>query len=158
MEQTYTQSITTGINRFIGTITGGIVGYAALKLLLLMPYDHNLIRIVFLPFCILSVVYVCNAINRKESVSIGCVVVLVILSQWGKDTGNVFLYVVYRVTDTIVGIVIAALVNKFLDFGSLRTKHVFEDTGAETRRRKNQSFGNYSSKESKNTETNINEE
>lgn len=113
MEQTYAKTIETGINRFIGTIIGGIIGYIALELSLMGPY-HELVRIFALPFCILIVVYICNTVNRKGSVSIGCVVLLVILSRLGQDTSSVFLYVVERVTDTIIGIIVATVVNRFL--------------------------------------------
>lgn len=113
MEQTYTKTIETGINRFIGTLVGGTVGYVALELSLLVPY-HEIARTFVLPFCILIVVYICNMVNRKGSVSIGCVVLLVILSRLGQDTASVFLYVVERVTDTIIGIIIATIVNRFL--------------------------------------------
>ncbi|MDR1627392.1 MAG: aromatic acid exporter family protein [Oscillospiraceae bacterium] len=113
MEQTYTKTVETGINRFIGTIIGGIIGYIALELSLVIPY-HELVRIFALPFCIVIVVYICNTINRKGSVSIGCVVLLVILSRLGQDTVSVFLYVVERVINTTIGIIVATIVNRFL--------------------------------------------
>jgi uncharacterized membrane protein YgaE (UPF0421/DUF939 family) len=113
MEQTYAKTVETGINRFVGTIIGGIIGYIALELSVVLPY-HELIRMFALPFCIVVVVYICNTINRKGSVSIGCVVLLVILSRLGQDTTSVFLYVVERVSDTIIGIIVATLVNRFL--------------------------------------------
>lgn len=113
MEQTCEKTITTGINRFIGTLIGGIVGYIALELSEYMLF-YEWMRIFVLPFCILLVIYICNTVNRKASVSIGCIVVLVIVSRFGDGMENTFMYVVYRVMDTIVGILIATGINKFM--------------------------------------------
>lgn len=117
MEQTYQQTIETGINRFIGTIVGGIVGYIALELSEYVPY-YEWVRIFILPFCILSVIYICNMINRKSSVSIGCVVVLVIVARLGDPMSSTFMYVIFRVMDTLVGIIVAMIVNRFMFGGT----------------------------------------
>lgn len=118
MEQTYKQTIETGINRFIGTLIGGIVGYVALELSEYIPY-YEWIRIFVLPFCILSVIYICNKINRKSAVSIGCVVVLVIVARLGDPMSSTFVYVIFRVFDTLIGILVAMLVNRFM-FGGVK--------------------------------------
>lgn len=114
MEQTYNKTLNTGINRFIGTIIGGITGYFALELCYFSNH-YKWMRIFFLPLCILCVVYFCNLINRKEAVSIGCVVVIVVLSRSPQAFSNTLNYVIQRVCDTIIGIFVAMLVNK-IDF------------------------------------------
>lgn len=119
MEQTYKQTIETGMNRFIGTIIGGAVGYIALELSEYIPY-YEWVRIFVLPFCILSVIYICNMINRKSSVSIGCVVVLVILARLGDPMSSTFMYVVFRVMDTLVGVFVATVVNRFMFGGPMK--------------------------------------
>lgn len=113
MQQTYKQSIDTGVNRFIGTLIGGIVGYIALELSEYIP-NYEWMRIFVLPFCILSVIYICNKIGKKASVSIGCIVVLVIVARLGDPMSSTFSYVVFRVLDTLVGIFIATVVNRFM--------------------------------------------
>ena len=118
MEQTYKRTIETGVNRFIGTIIGGAVGYIALELSEYIPY-YEWVRIFILPFCIISVIYICNLINRKSSVSISCVVVLVIIARLGDPMSSTFMYVVFRVMDTLVGILVAMAVNRFM-FGGIR--------------------------------------
>mgnify|MGYP001118229072 CR=1 FL=1 len=119
MEQTYKQTIETGMNRFIGTIIGGAVGYVALELSEYIPY-YEWVRIFVLPFCILSVIYICNMINRKSSVSIGCVVVLVILARLGDPMSSTFIYVVFRVMDTLVGVFVATVINRFTFGGPMK--------------------------------------
>lgn len=113
MEQTYEKTIITGVNRFIGTLIGGLIGYLALEVVNSLPYT-DVTRIIFLPICILSVVYVCNLINKKSSVSIGCVVVIVILARFGSTSGDTATYVFQRVIDTLLGVFVATLVNKFI--------------------------------------------
>ena len=111
MEQTCEQTFDTGVNRFIGTIIGGIIGYIGLEISYLSSY-YEWIRILALPICILLVVYVCNLINRKFAVSIGCVVVIVILSRSKGNVSSAPTYVIQRVCDTLVGIFVAMIVNR----------------------------------------------
>lgn len=113
MQQTYKQTIETGINRSIGTLIGGIVGYIALELSVYIP-NYEWMRIFVIPFCILSVIYICNKIDRKASVSIGCIVVLVIVAKLGDPMNSTLMYVVFRVLDTLVGVFIAMVVNRFM--------------------------------------------
>ncbi len=113
MERTSQQTINTGINRFLGTMIGGIVGYIALEAVGALPY-YEWIRVILLPICVLVVVYICNLINRQPSVSIGCVVVIIILSRLGESTGSsTLIYVVQRVCDTLLGVLVATVINKF---------------------------------------------
>ena len=104
----------TGIHRVIGTIIGGITGYVFLEFCYISQC-YELMRIIVLPICILLVVYFCNVINRKSSVSIGCVVVIVILSRSVANVGSTLTYVIQRVCDTLIGIAVAMIVNK-IDF------------------------------------------
>lgn len=112
MEQTYAQTWDTGINRIIGTLIGGCVGYVALESICSFP-TYEWIRVILLPLCILIVVYTCNLINRKQAVSIGCVVIIVILSRSGSSTISTLQYVIQRVMDTLLGVFVAMLINKF---------------------------------------------
>ena len=112
MEQTCEQTWDTGINRIIGTLIGGTVGYLALESICSLP-TYEWIRIIVLPLCILIVVYSCNLINRKQAVSIGCVVIIVILSRSGNSTSSTLNYVIQRVSDTLLGVFVAMFINKF---------------------------------------------
>ena len=112
MEQTYAQTWDTGINRIIGTLIGGTVGYIALESICSFP-TYEWIRVVLLPLCILVVVYTCNVINRKQAVSISSVVIIVILSRSGPSTSSTLNYVIQRVLDTLLGVFVAMIINKF---------------------------------------------
>ena len=120
MEQTYKKTLDTGINRFIGTLIGGTIGYFALELCYFSSH-YRWMRVLLLPVCILLVVYICNFINRKEAVSIGCVVVIVVLSRSSQIFSNTLNYVLQRVCDTLIGVFVAMVVNK-IDFKKERTQ------------------------------------
>lgn len=113
MQPTCEQTLQAGANRFIGTVIGAIVGYVSLELCYMMPCYH-LVRILALPLGILAVIYICNFINRKTSVRIGCIVVIVLLARSGVRIGNTLYYVIQRACDTLVGVAVAMVVNKVL--------------------------------------------
>ena len=59
--------------------------------------------------------YVCNVFGRKNSVEIGTIVVLsVLMSHSEAAYTNTFMYVVDRVIDTSMGVIVAMFVNKFM--------------------------------------------
>ena len=113
MQKTCEETIMAGINRVIGTVIGGFIGYLALEISNFIPYQEWF-RILILPFCIIIVVYICNTIGRKDAVSIGCMLTLIILSKLGEDIGSTIMYVVYRVIHTIIGIIVATIINKYV--------------------------------------------
>lgn len=112
MQQTYNKTYDTGLHRLIGTIIGGIVGYLFLLGVQYVPHK-DYVSIVVAPICILVVIYICNFIDRKNSIVIGCIVVLSVVIQFDYTNGDTFMYVVNRVIDTCIGIVVAMVVNKF---------------------------------------------
>lgn len=113
MRQTYDETYDAGIRRLIGTVIGGVIGLIVLLISQNLPYKHYVTSILS-PIFILAVIYVCNVIDFKGSVEIGCIVLLsVIMSHSDLAYSNTFLYVVNRVLDTSMGIVVAMFVNKF---------------------------------------------
>lgn len=112
MQRTHEETIKTGITRAKGTILGGIIGYLALELSVSLPFAF--LKTIILPFCILLVIYLCNIFNQQDAVSIACMVVIIILAKTKQTTTNIPLFVLLRVVHTIIGIVIATLVNRFL--------------------------------------------
>lgn len=114
MQQTYNETFKTGLNRFIGTVLGGVLGYIVLEIIFLIPNYNNMFDIVIAPICILIVMYICNITNKKESIIISCIVLVSIVSQPEKNLGDAFFYVINRVVDTTIGIVIAMGINAFI--------------------------------------------
>ena len=113
MQQTYDKTFKVGLNRFIGTLLGGIIGYAVLEIICLFPYYSNLLDMFIAPLCILVMIYICNTTNRKESIIIGCIVLVSIVASPEKKPNDSLLYVVNRVIDTTIGIIVAMAINFF---------------------------------------------
>ncbi len=114
MQQTYDETFKSGLNRTIGTVLGGVLGYVVLEIICLIPNYNNFFDIIIAPVCILIVIYICNMTDRKESIIIGCIVLISIVVQPEKNLGDAFFYVVNRVIDTTIGIVIAMVINAFI--------------------------------------------
>jgi uncharacterized membrane protein YgaE (UPF0421/DUF939 family) len=126
MQSTVHNSFTTGKNRMIGTIIGAICG---LLFALISPNNVFLTSI-----GIVIVIYFLNLLNRKNSIIIGCVVFLAIMTNLRE--GTPLIYSFSRVIETFVGIFISVLVNclifhpKFLDDlnadGNILADNIFE--------------------------------
>ena len=112
MQNTVVDSMEKGIARVMGTIVGGFVG--AVVLFIVNTFFNNDILIFIIPLGIMVLIQVCVAINMKQSVVICCVVYLSIMITKNHDEGYL-LYTINRVLDTSVGILIALLVNKYVD-------------------------------------------
>lgn len=113
MQQTYDQTYNQGLHRLVGTLVGGVVGYAVLQAVIHLP-NRDLINLVMAPLCILVVIYLCNVLKKKGSVGIGCIVLLSVLVPSEFTVTDALFYVINRVIDTSIGIVIAMAVNKFV--------------------------------------------
>lgn len=116
MQPTYGQTYKMGLHRLVGTSIGGIIGLIVLMFVKFFPCKEFLqyVNLLLAPICILLVIYTCNVVEQKSSVEIGCIVVLSVLIEWSDSAySNTFMYVINRVIDTSIGIIIAMIVNKF---------------------------------------------
>ena len=113
MQKTYGESFEEGIHRLIGTILGGVVGYIAIILTQFFSYKE-IINMFLSPLCILIVIYICNVIKKTDSVVIGCIVVLSVITPMDLTISDKLMYVSDRVLDTSAGIIIAMLVNRYI--------------------------------------------
>ena len=110
MQSSVEQSVRQGVSRVIGTCVGGAVGLAILFV------DDLLNRPIFLGLMIglgiILTMWICNLIRRPAACSIGSILVcVVILNHGGPDR---YLYTLFRIMETIVGIAVAVGINRFL--------------------------------------------
>ncbi len=110
MQQTMEHTIRIGLDRMKGTIVGALLGIGALMLQQCITID---LTIIFAPFGVIFVLYLCNVMKMPASCSIGCVVYLSILLVQ-RDMPP-YLFGIVRALETFVGILIAMLVNFCLD-------------------------------------------
>lgn len=103
-------SIQTGVERVIGTVIGAVLGILALLLIENMDFQiSTLLAIVG----VVLIIYLCNILKVQASTVISLVVFLIILI--GEKELPPVLYGAMRLVETIFGIAVAYLVNRFLD-------------------------------------------
>jgi uncharacterized membrane protein YgaE (UPF0421/DUF939 family) len=118
MRQTYNKTFNMGLQRLIGTMAGGAMGYFALIFLQSIHKEiREHIEIVFAPLCVLFLLYLFNITNKQNCASIGCIVLLSIIVSHNKIDSNIIdtiRYVVYRTIDTSIGVIVAVLVDRLI--------------------------------------------
>lgn len=107
-------SIRSGLNRLAGTVVGGIFGIGAAYLLRLFPQGlgWRLLDFLCIAAGISAIIFVCVTIGIRQSVSIGCIVFLIIVVQVQDQIP--YIYAANRVLDTAIGIVVAVTINRLL--------------------------------------------
>lgn len=110
MQDSVEKSIREGFNRVIGTVMGASFGIIFIYLDIARFPSY-----IYLTLCALGIVlyiYVCNLIKIKNSIIIGCVVYIMIIV--GPNEYSPILYSINRTIDTILGIIIAVVINRLL--------------------------------------------
>lgn len=114
MQPTVDKTYKSGRDRIIGTILGGMIGFVFLECILHLPGNERINQLIIIPFGIVGIIYLCNLLKIPGTVSISCIVLLnIILNMDTRGVGDSFMYAVYRVLETLVGIVSAMLVNRW---------------------------------------------
>jgi len=102
MENSVTNSFAAGKNRMMGTFVGAIIG---LGFAMLEPGN-----ILYCAIGIILVIMICNQLKWNKAISIASIVFLAImLNLKGEETP--LHYSVGRITDTLIGVSVAVLVN-----------------------------------------------
>lgn len=110
MKETVHYSYQMGVDRLAGTLLGGIVGLVFLLIKSHLTLLHTEALVAGLG--ILTVIYLCNLLNKSGSSVISSIVVLAIVIGVGEKSP--FLYALDRMFDTFIGIIIALLVNRYI--------------------------------------------
>ena len=100
-----------GIERLIGTVVGGLLGWAFLELFIRLPYYKELFYPFMAPFGVLLVIYVLNVMHRQTCCMIGCVVFLSLAVNFNRSLSEIPVYVIDRIFDTTLGIAMASIVS-----------------------------------------------
>ena len=111
MKDTVSSSISMGLNRTIGTIIGGVVGIIIIYLNSVFPF-FNLITPIMTGLGIS--ISICTIIKKPEAVVVSCIVLVAIMIN-SASQANAYIYAINRSFDTIIGIIIAVLINKHIN-------------------------------------------
>ncbi len=112
MQKDSENSFRVGLNRFVATIVGAIVGC----LFLMFEYyiyvvENQIIRNLLIAIFLIPVIYSCVYSKRPGSVGTGCVVYLsIVINRAGQLP---ITFAMNRFLDTTIGIVMAILVNNY---------------------------------------------
>lgn len=112
MQSTIENSISAGIDRLIGTAIGGAVGL--LFILTKLLYFNIWVYYFMIGIGIIAVIYLNILIKKPGSVSISCIVFLIIMvnaESMSQTLSSSLEYAGNRLLDTAVGVVIGVLVN-----------------------------------------------
>lgn len=124
-KDTFQNSFDISKDRVVGTLIGGVTGAVFLKINAL--FDFFLSLEVIASLGIIIVIYLCNLINEKGSVSLSCVVYLLILVNFkNSESSAPYLYALDRTVDTVIGIAISLIVNRY--FFPLKENTVKEES------------------------------
>lgn len=97
-------------DRMVGSIIGGIIG---LFLMITKKYiEFPLSTALMTAIGIVTVIYLCNLIKRPGACAISCIVPLSIITIGHSTTP--YVYVLNRVLDTFIGIIITVIINRFV--------------------------------------------
>lgn len=110
MKSSLQNTFHTGVERVIGTVIGAVLGIFAL---LLIERTSNQISTILAFLGVVLIIYLCNIFKVQPSVIIGVIVFLIILVG-DKNLPPIF-YGVMRLAETIFGIIITYLINRFID-------------------------------------------
>ena len=97
--------------RTIGTMIGAFYGLIMILLeYYFLPFDNEFIRYLIISVLIIPVIYTTVVINKKNASYFSCVVFLSIVVNHLNDK-NPYFFVFNRVLDTMIGIVLALIIN-----------------------------------------------
>ena len=115
MQDSMEKSVTSGVSRFLGTVIGAICAMLILYLerfLAGFNLANYYLMLLVMALGIMFIITLCNFSKQKDAIVISCVVYLVIVL--GDGALAPFLYSANRLLDTVVGIIIAIIINRFI--------------------------------------------
>ncbi len=113
MKDTVSSSINMGKNRILGTLLGGTIGILLIYLSTTFPVLYNISSIMTGIGVSLSI-YILTILKKPEAVIVSCIVIIGIMINYATQL-NSYSYAINRTIDTALGIVIAIMVNKYIN-------------------------------------------
>ncbi len=109
LQDSVSKSLSEGRNRVISTIVGGIYGL----LFIVLGIHHKLLINNFeIALSCILIIYICNLINKPELIINGLFVFILVVLVPANEMSPIH-YAANRIIDTLIGIVIAVIVNRY---------------------------------------------
>ncbi len=116
MQHTSRDSLKMGMNRCIGTVFGGMLGFVTIILGTHVPKYSSGTDMIVIALAALVSIYFCNLLKMNEATSISCIVLLNVTANYDGNSmaHNALRYVFYRVLFTLIGVIVALIINRFI--------------------------------------------
>ena len=113
IKATQDETLRTGGFRMLGTVFGGLLGVLTVIIGLFLPYYNEGLFVIVIPLMLMLNLYLCNVLKMQDSCSISCVVTILVGAPItvGATVNDALLYTLFRVQDTLVGVVVATIMN-----------------------------------------------
>lgn len=112
MKDTVPSTFKIGVDRILGTVMGGLLGVVCIFIIEKFPYLSSF-NAILTAIGIIILIYICTCINKPGSVTISCIVLIgIMVNHIGPES---YAYAVGRSIDTTIGILVAFLVNKYIN-------------------------------------------
>ena len=114
MQSTIENTLRTSVNRLIGTAIGG--GFGMLLIWLLPLTSIQSFYFIVMSLGTIATIYICNVIRMPGSSVICAIVYITVIAAplMPNSQGDAYTVAVFRIIDTVIGIVVAATVNRFI--------------------------------------------
>lgn len=142
MQDRVEKTIQEGINRIFGTVIGATFGIVFVYINL--EIFNFFWQYVVLTIGLILLIHICNLIKIKKSVVIAGIVYFVIILGAGDDP---IWYSIHRTIDTLIGIVLAALINRFMFVPKMGLKKLNIVVTGDSDNRTRLSINNYTTEE-----------
>lgn len=112
VQSDFDKSFKFGRNRLFGNTIGVIVALLMLRIGMITWIPDNVGQVLITTLGVLLIILICNLTNMSSSIFSSSAAFLVVLL--GSHGGSLFIYGVNRVLDTMIGTLIALIVNSLL--------------------------------------------
>ena len=123
MQSSFENTVKTAVDRLVGTGIGGAMGLAALPV---MQSEFPAYLIVS-PLLVIAAIYLCNAIRKSGAATI-CAIVLISVLLITPDNKTPYAEAFFRIAETVMGVLVAMAVNRFIFPARLRSPRTYADT------------------------------
>ena len=125
MKDSVDESLHTGLFRLVGTFIGAVSGMAYIYVARML--DEAMSDMILLSLFIIVVISLCNLFKSPDAIVICCVVFLfVAMNQTDPEIGPV-VHSIQRFTDTVIGLAVSFIVNRFLFNPAKKPKSLNDD-------------------------------